>query len=51
MLREAVPLRKCIDRYFDQYLDEHLGNDQLSDEDWVSLTKVSSILEHGKYIY
>jgi hypothetical protein len=51
MLREAVPLRKCIDRYFDQYSDEHLCNDQLSDEDWVNLTKVSSILEHEKCIY
>ena len=51
MLREAIPLRKCIDRYFDQYSDENLCNDQLSDEDWVNLTKVGGILAHDTYLY
>jgi hypothetical protein len=51
MLREAIPLRKYIDRYVDQYSDEHLRNDRLSDEDWANLTKVRSILEHENYIY
>ncbi len=40
MLSGAVPLRKCIDRYFEQYADEHLCQDRLSDEDWVNLVKV-----------
>jgi hypothetical protein len=44
MLREAVPLRKCIDRYFEQYSDEHFYEDRLSDKDWTDLIKVSSIL-------
>ena len=51
MLREAVPLQKCIDRYFEQYSDEDLYKDQLSDKDWVNLIKVSSILKPYKYIY
>ena len=45
MLREAIPLQKCIDRYFDQYSDEYLCKDRLSDEDWVNLTKVNSIVK------
>ncbi len=51
MLREAVPLQKYINRYFEQYSDEDLYKDQLSDKDWVNLIKVSSILKPYKYIY
>jgi hypothetical protein len=51
MLREAIPLQKCIDRYFDQYSDEYLCKDRLSDEDWVNLTKVNSIIKLYKYMY
>ena len=46
---ERQSLYGCVDQFFDQYSDEHLGNDQLSDVDWFSLTKVSSILENEKY--
>ena len=51
MLREAVPLWKYIDRYFEQYSDKDLYKDQLLDEDQVNLIKVSSILKPYKYIY
>lgn len=43
MLREALPLRRYIDRYFEQYSDEHLCKDRLSDDDWAHITKVSRV--------
>src|SRR4051794_19679112 len=43
MLREALPLRRYIDRYFEQYSDKHLLKDKLSDDDWAHITKVSRV--------
>lgn len=43
MLREALPLRRYIDRYFEQHSDEHLCMHRLSDDDWAHITKVSRV--------
>ena len=42
MLREAIPLQKYIDRYFELYSDDELHLNRLSDRDWATLTKVYS---------
>ena len=42
MLREAIPLQKAMDRYFEQYPDKELDLDRLLAEDWTLLTNVNS---------
>ena len=44
MVREAIPLQKAVDRFFEQYPEKELDLDRLSAEDWTLLSDVSSFL-------
>jgi hypothetical protein len=44
MVREAIPVQKAVDRFFEQYPEKELDLDRLSAEDWTLLSDVSSFL-------